>query len=153
MLKCVIVDDEQKSCKTLSTLVERYTEGVTVCASAASVAEGIRVISEVKPQLVFLDISMPDGTGFDLLDRMGEKQFELIFTTAYSEYAVRAIKMQAADYLLKPIDIAELQQAVAGVKKKNGARAGWGSEQPQLKHTAPAHKDTIAITVNGGLEF
>ncbi|HTN16695.1 MAG TPA: LytTR family DNA-binding domain-containing protein [Chitinophagaceae bacterium] len=151
MLKCVIVDDERKSCKTLSTLIERYTEGITVCAEAASVAEGVRVINEVKPQLVFLDISMPDGTGFDLLDGIEDKKFELIFTTAYSEYAVRAIKMQAADYLLKPIDIAELQQAVANVKKSY-AKTVSGSEHPQLVHSG-LYQDKIAIPVNGGLEF
>lgn len=151
MLKAVIIDDEQKSCNTLSTLIGRYTEGVEVCGMAKNVAEGIRLIQELAPQLVFLDISMPDGTGFDLLERIGDKKFELIFTTAYHEYAVRAIKMQAADYLLKPIDIAELRNAVALVKSKMPALQV--NEHAPLLPAEQRCKDKIAVSVNGGLAF
>jgi two-component system LytT family response regulator len=155
MLRCVIVDDEKKSCNTLATLIERYTEGLEVCAVAGNVADGVRVINELRPQLVFLDISMPDGTGFDLLERIEDKKFGLVFTTAYDEYAIRAIKMQAIDYLLKPINIAELQQAVGKVKDKLQPSEQPGSSGLQLINNHPGHKykDKIAVTVNGGLEF
>ncbi len=156
MLRSVIIDDEKKSRNTLSTLIERYSEGITVCAEAANVAHGIKVINEVKPKLVFLDISMPDGTGFDLLDNFKEKDFELIFTTAYNEYAIKAIKVQAIDYILKPINISELQNAINKVREKIIATAAVQSntlQQINTGNTEYKRQDKIAVTVNGGLEF
>lgn len=155
MLRSVIIDDEKKSRNTLSTLIERYTNGVTVCAEATNVANGIKVINEVRPKLIFLDISMPDGTGFDLLDNLIDKKIELIFTTAYSEYAIKAIKMQAIDYLLKPINILELQNAINKVQDKimTAEKSDNSSLQYINKNAEHRYKDKIGISVNGGLEF
>ena len=155
MLRSVIIDDEKKSRNTLSTLIERYSEGVVVCGEATCVSHGVKIINEVKPKLVFLDISMPDGSGFDLLDKFRHKDFELIFTTAYSEYAIKAIKAQAIDYLLKPINILELQNAISKVMDRAVTSAEAQSNSLRLinNNAQQKHPDTIAVSVNGGLEF
>lgn len=118
MLKSIIVDDESKSRESLRILIEDFCEGVEVCALCQNVDEGIKAIQEYKPDVIFLDIQMQRETGFDLLTRIKNINFEIIFTTAYSEYAIRAFKFSAIDYLLKPIDIEELKLAIGKLNKK-----------------------------------
>jgi two-component system LytT family response regulator len=118
MLKSIIVDDELKSRESLRILIEDFCEGVKVCALCQSVDDGIAAIEEHKPDVVFLDIKMQRETGFDLLARIPEINFEVIFTTAYSEYAIKAFRFSAIDYLLKPIDIEELKLALSKVTRK-----------------------------------
>ena len=118
MLKAVIVDDELKSRENLQILLNDFCENVTVLALASTIAEGLKAIKEVQPDIVFLDIQMHKETGFDLLRKLDKIDFEVIFTTAHSEYAIEAIKFAAIDYLLKPIDIADLRKAVSKVEKK-----------------------------------
>lgn len=118
MLKSVIVDDEAKSRESLRILIEDFCDDVKVCASCQNVDEGIDAIEKYKPEVVFLDIQMQRETGFDLLTRIKDINFEVIFTTAYSEYAIKAFKFSAIDYLLKPIDISELKEALGKVNKK-----------------------------------
>lgn len=118
MLKGIIVDDETKSRESLKILVEDFCGNVEVCAVCKSVDEGIKAIQDHKPEIVFLDIQLHRETGFDLLTRIKDINFEIIFTTAYSEYAIKAFKFSAIDYLLKPIDIEELRRAVGKVDKK-----------------------------------
>jgi two-component system, LytTR family, response regulator len=118
MLKGIIVDDETKSRESLRILIEDFCENVEVCALCQNVEEGIRAINEHHPDIVFLDIQLQRETGFDLLTRIKEVNFEVIFTTAYSEYAIQAFKFSAIDYLLKPIDINELKRAIGKVNKK-----------------------------------
>ena len=116
MLRTVIIDDEEKSRQSLKRWLLKYCSGVGVVGVADGVASGIECIKEHKPDLVMLDIRMQDGTGFDLLKEIGPLTFQLIFTTAYDEYAVKAFKFSAVDYLLKPIDIEELEAAIDRVK-------------------------------------
>ncbi|MCW5909481.1 MAG: response regulator transcription factor [Cyclobacteriaceae bacterium] len=118
MLKCIIVDDESKSRESLRILIEDFCDSVKVCALCQNVDEGIQAIKEHKPEVVFLDIQLQRETGFDLLTRIKDINFEVIFTTAYSEYAIKAFKFSAIDYLLKPIDIDELKMALGKVNKK-----------------------------------
>jgi two-component system LytT family response regulator len=118
MLKSVIVDDEFKSRESLRILIEDFCEDVKVCALCQSVDEGIQAIQEYTPEVVFLDIKMQRETGFDLLTKIKNIDFEVIFTTAHSEYAIKAFRFSAIDYLLKPIDIEELKRALAKVNKK-----------------------------------
>lgn len=99
-------------------LLEDFCEGIKVCALCQNVDEGIKAIKEHKPEIVFLDIQMQRETGFDLLTRIRDINFEVIFTTAHSEYAIKAFKFSAIDYLLKPIDIQELKHAIEKVNKK-----------------------------------
>lgn len=112
MIKAIIVDDEVKSQSSLFKLLERFCPDVEVIGFANSVQSAVEIINKEKPDLVFLDISMPDGDGFEVLDQVHSRQFEVIFTTAYNEYALKAIQFSALHYLLKPINYTELKDAV-----------------------------------------
>jgi two-component system LytT family response regulator len=116
-ITAVIVEDEMASRETLRSYLQSYCLDVEVLAEAESVDSGIAMIRQHDPQLVFLDIEMPFGNAFDLLEQVGEISFETIFVTAYSHYAVRALNCSASYYLLKPLDIDELISAVDKVKK------------------------------------
>jgi len=118
MLKAVIVDDEQKSRENLMVLLDDFCQNVAVLAMASTVNEGLDAVKNTQPDILFLDIQMHKETGFDLLRRIDKIDFEIIFTTAHSEYAIEAIKFAAIDYLLKPIDITDLRKAVKRVEKK-----------------------------------
>ncbi|MDF2193582.1 LytTR family DNA-binding domain-containing protein [Paraflavitalea sp. CAU 1676] len=112
MIKAIIIDDEPYCCEVLSTLLEKYCPTVTVEAVCHSAAEAMQAITNHPVQLVFLDIEMPHMNGFQLLEKLPHINFDLIFTTSYDQYALKAIKFSALDYLLKPIDRIELQAAV-----------------------------------------
>lgn len=109
MISAVIVDDELSGRKILMQLIARHLEDVEVVGVAGSVDEGRALIEEVRPGLIFLDIDMKDGTGFDLLESLSFRDFSLIFVTAYSEFALKAFRFYAIGYLLKPVNIDELK--------------------------------------------
>ncbi|MEO8887223.1 MAG: response regulator [Mucilaginibacter sp.] len=111
-MKALIVDDETSNQENLQQLLKVYADDVQVCAVAESVDDALVAIKRHQPQLVFLDIQLHTQTGFDLLQQLGEITFEIIFITAYNQYAIQAIKFSALDYLLKPIDIDELVAAI-----------------------------------------
>lgn len=115
MLTAIIVDDEPYCCETLSTLLERYCPDVKILETCNSGDAALKAITKLQPQLVFLDIEMPHMNGFELLEKIPAINFELIFTTSYDQYAIKAIRFSAMDYLLKPIDREELQKAVQKV--------------------------------------
>jgi len=112
MLTAIIVDDEPYCCETLAVLLQRYCPDVRVTAICSSSAEALKAIQALQPQLLFLDIEMPHMNGFELLEKLPQINFELIFTTSYDQYAIKAIRFSALDYLLKPIDREELVRAV-----------------------------------------
>lgn len=118
MMNAVIIDDELNGIKSLELLLSKYCPDVKVVASGSSPQKGIEIIHDYRPEIVFLDIHMPVMNGFDLLEKLNYRDFYLIFTTAYREYALKALKMNAFDYLLKPIDFEELKQAVEKIKLK-----------------------------------
>ena len=118
MLKAIIVDDEPKARENLQLLLHDFVKGVEVVALCQNIAEAVSAVEKFSPEVVFLDIQLQRETGFDLLTKLKEINFEVIFTTAYTEYAIKAFKFSAIDYLLKPIDIEELQKAVAKVEKR-----------------------------------
>lgn len=154
MLKSVIVDDETKSGESLKILIEDFCDDVEVCAICKSVDEGIVAIHEHNPDVVFLDIQMQRETGFDLLERLPEINFEVIFTTAHSEYAIKAFKFSAIDYLLKPIDLEELKASLAKVRKKLGQGIGARLQQlmRNLKETS-GENYKLALPTTDGLFF
>jgi len=112
MIKTVLIDDEEKSRRSLEQLLQRYCPGIRLIGEAASAGDAVKLINSLKPELVFMDIAMPDGTGFDVLERCAEKQFGVIFVTAFEEHAMRAFQFAALHYLLKPVNYLELQAAV-----------------------------------------
>ena len=121
MIRTVIIEDEQKSREMLAAIIEKNCPQLQIVGLAKNVSEGVEAIKRENPDLVFLDISMQDGSGFDLLQKVQGHKFELIFATASDQYAIKAIKYSACDYLLKPIDIEELVNAVERVAKKKTA--------------------------------
>src|SRR5258708_7471353 len=118
MLKAIIVDDEPYCSETLSTLLERYCPEVEVAAICNSGALALKAITAQKPQLVFLDIEMPHMNGFQLLEKLPAIDFDMVFTTSYDQYAIKAIRFSALDYLLKPVDREELKNAVLKVLQR-----------------------------------
>ena len=115
MIRAIIVDDEPYCCDTLETMLEKYCPDVQLVAVCHSGEEAITAINQQKPDLVFLDIEMPRMNGFDMLQKIGTINFEIIFTTSFDQYALRAIRFSALDYLLKPIDKEDLQTAAQKV--------------------------------------
>jgi len=158
MLKSIIIDDELKSRESLRILIEDFCEGVAVSALCQNVAEGLAAIEKHRPDVIFLDIQMQRETGFDLLNKIKQINFEVIFTTAYSEYAIKAFKFSAIDYLLKPIDIEELKAALLKVEKKIGGSINGrlqqlmdnlkGGNTANFKLALPTSDGLIFIKVN-----
>lgn len=120
MIRAILIDDEKHCRETLAIQLERYCPEVQLLAQCSSAAEGLRVIKEQKPDLVFLDVEMPLMNGFEMLQQLSDISFEVIFTTGYDAYAIKAIRFSALDYLLKPIDRDELQKAVAKARQHSG---------------------------------
>lgn len=111
-IKTVLVDDEKSSLIIMQKLLEKHTPQVEIIATAQSVTEGIKVIEETKPELVFLDISMPDGDGFEVIEKVNFKDFQVIFSTAYDQYAIRAFEVAALHYILKPVKSEDLIESL-----------------------------------------
>ena len=125
MLKSIIVDDELKSRESLKKLLTNFCgHTIDVCATCQNVNEALVAIDKYKPDVVFLDVQMQGESGFDLLEKLTVIDFEVIFTTAHSEFALRAIKFSPSDYLLKPVNIEELQNAIIRVKGKQDKSSG-----------------------------
>ena len=118
MLKTLIIEDEEKSRDVLLKIIEKNCPELVITGMASNVAEGVEKIKSLQPDLVFLDITMPDGSGFDVLEQVQGYKFDLIFATASNHHAVRAFKYSACDYLLKPIDAEELKAAVERIMQR-----------------------------------
>jgi two-component system LytT family response regulator len=117
-IRSIIIDDEPNNVENLQTIIHTYCPEVEVVATAFNAADGIDAIKTHKPDLIFLDIQMPGGSGFDLLKAFTSINFEVIFITAFDQYGIQAIKFSALDYLLKPINITEFKQAIAKARDK-----------------------------------
>lgn len=113
MLRTVIIDDEAKAREGIKQMIDLYGNGeVEIVGNGKDVKSGVQAINKHSPDLVLLDIKMPDGTGFDVLNQFGKIDFDVIFITAFEEYAIKAFKFSALDYILKPIDPEELQKTL-----------------------------------------
>lgn len=154
MLKSIIIDDEVNSRKTLDKLIKNFCPDVEVIALADSIKHGMAEIKKNNPDLIFLDIEMPGGSGFDLLENISPVNFEVIFTTAYDHYAVQAFKFSALDYLLKPIDVKELIAAIEKVKKKKDSQSTNKNLENFLKNLPNfQNNNKIALPTHEGLIF
>src|SRR5688500_4887357 len=118
MIRTVVIEDEEHSRRMLMAMLHEHCRQINIVAEADSVKTGVAAIAEQKPQLVFMDIELKSETSFEILEQLPEIDFELIFTTAFDHYALKAIKFCAIDYLLKPIDLNELRVAVSKAEKR-----------------------------------
>jgi two-component system, LytTR family, response regulator len=128
-MKAILIDDERDALEMLEWIIKKNSPEVEIIAMCDSALDGLEKIKDLKPELVFLDIEMPQLNGFDLLERLGKYDFEVIFTTAYNQFAIKALKICALDYLLKPIDGEELK---AAVKKAISRKSKVSSEQLEM---------------------
>ncbi|MBD2753581.1 LytR/AlgR family response regulator transcription factor [Spirosoma validum] len=128
-MTALIIDDEKHCRDVLSLLLKRYCPIVQIAATCANGAEGQVAIETLRPDLVFLDIEMPGMNGFDMLEACRYTDFQVIFTTAFNEYAIKAIRHNALDYILKPVDKDELIHAVAKAQQKQNTQSPSGIEQ------------------------
>lgn len=153
MTQFVIIDDEVHARATLRNFLTSYCPNVEIVGEADGVMSGLKLLRQVKPQVVLLDIQMKDGTGFDLLDKFREPEFSVIFTTAFDEFAIKAFKYNAVDYLLKPISIDELIQTVDKITSAIGKELS----QEQLKGLKEASEsrtlERIVLSSSEGLHF
>jgi len=118
VIKTFIVDDEIDAISSIKIILESYCNNIEIVGSATSISEALIKIPELKPNLLILDIEMPFGSGFDLLEKLIYTDFETIFVTAYNNYAIKAFKYSAVDYILKPIDIDEIKAAISRCQVK-----------------------------------
>jgi two-component system, LytTR family, response regulator len=129
VIRAVIVDDEFHSGNVLMKILEQEHPYVRVVGQAANISDAVKLIGEVRPSLVFLDVRLGRESGFELLDKIRGVHFETIFITAHHEFALKAIKSDAVDYLLKPVDLKDLKDAMTKVAKKLSARPAGSSDQ------------------------
>ncbi|MBP8033653.1 MAG: response regulator transcription factor [Bacteroidia bacterium] len=152
-MNAIIIDDEERARNTLSSLLLNYCPEITVLATCANVPDGVLAINKHKPDVVFLDIEMPDYNGFELLGFFREIDFDIIFVTAYSEYAIKAFEISAVDYILKPIDIDQLKNSVEKLKQKKL----HSQMQEQIELLKESYKGDdirkIALSMSNGLTF
>lgn len=135
-LKAIIIEDEANSREILRNYLEKYCKNVQLEGEAASIQDGLELLKKNAPDLVFLDVEMPFGNAFDLLEKVPDRAFETVFVTAYDHYAIDALNNHAAYYLMKPINIDELVRAVeyvSDVKEKENALEGQ-LVQPKIKN-------------------
>lgn len=152
-MKIILIDDEEGARITLAGLLTHYCEGVEIVAVCSNVPDGVIAINKHQPDVVLLDVEMPEYNGFELLDFFKEITFEIVFVTAYSQYAIRAFEVSAIDYLLKPVEIEALKNAVEKVKQKR--------QQANIMQRLQLMKETykgddirkIALPMNDGLLF
>jgi two-component system, LytTR family, response regulator len=150
-IKSIIVDDEVIAREVLENYLTKYCPAIEITGQAAHIKEAVPMIKLLQPQLVFLDVEMPFGNAFDLLEACGDQQFETIFITAYSEYSLKALNLSAAYYILKPIDIMELIAAVNKVQTALLKKEDFNRTQVLLQNLKlkPEKQQIILPTLQG----
>ena len=153
-LKTIIVEDEKHSREALKNLIQNYCTDVEIIGEAASVDDSVKLIRRTMPDVVFSDIELQPGTGFEVLEQVKDLDFDVVFTTAFDQYAIKAIKLSSIDYLLKPIGIEELQAAVEKCRLKKGELIRQQQKDILLDHVQnQGHARKICLATNDGLEF
>lgn len=152
-IKAIIIDDEEGARIALSSLITSFIPEVEIVDQCSSVPQGVKSINKYKPELVFLDIEMPEYNGFELFDFFREIDFEIVFVTAYSHYAVRAFEVSSVDYILKPVEIENLKSAVEKVKEKKNYRNIMQRLDVMKETFKNGDISKIAVPVSDGLLF
>lgn len=154
MIKSIIIDDEQHCVKALIKDIQQHCPLIELVDSCYSAKEGIMAIKKLNPDLVFLDVEMPWMNGFEMLEVLGDVNFSIIFTTAHGEFAAKAFRISAVDYLLKPIDANDLKAAVLKVEKKMDEGSSVQHISNLLRNMRqPSAEQKIALPQREGYEF
>jgi len=154
-LKTIVIDDEPDARGFISSIATEYCPDVDIVGTAGDIKEGVEKITSLKPDLVFLDVEMPHGTGFDVLTEFPDKNFDVIFITAFNHYAIQAIRFSAVDYILKPININEFIAAVDKVVKKRKVSTDRGNDNIKvlLENIRSGMPSRLAIPTSDGMEY
>lgn len=154
-LKAILVDDEEKALKSLQIKVKRFFPDISILATIQNPVEAVQIIEEQKPDLVFLDIEMPQLNGFDVLQKFEKPNFEIIFVTAYSDYAIEAIQHCAIGYIVKPIDDSELKSAVENALKNRKLKTALEKNKTLIENlkNQQSTDSKIIIPSQKGLDF
>lgn len=155
MIRCVIIDDETNSLEMMEWLLATYCPQVSVMAMCNSGILGIEAIRRHQPEVVFLDIEMPHMNGFDMLEQFDKLSFDVVFCTAYDQFAIKAFKYSALNYLLKPVDPEDLQETIRRIESKQTApsREQIDLLLQQLRQVNKPAPSRIALTTNDGMIF
>jgi len=154
MIRSIIIDDEQHCVRSLLSDLQQHCPTIEVLDSCYSAKEGIMAIKKLNPDLVFLDVEMPWMNGFEMLEVLGDVNFSIIFTTAHDEFAAKAFRISAVDYLLKPIDANDLKTAVSKVERKMEEGSSLGHITNLLRNIRqPSAEQKIALPQREGYEF
>ncbi|MEE4196963.1 MAG: LytTR family DNA-binding domain-containing protein [Bacteroidales bacterium] len=156
MRTCIIIDDEKNAREALEKIIQRYfSSQLQIVFIADSVKEGVFAINKYRPELVFLDIEMPEENGFKLFDYFDIYNFEVIFTTAYKQYAIDAIKFAALDYLLKPINYIDLRDVLTRLEKKQNKSPNTAQIEAFLSNLNhdPGNFNKIALPTLDGFQM
>jgi two-component system LytT family response regulator len=154
-IKTIIVEDEEKTLFVINDLIQRYAPDLEVCGTASHVDPAIRLIESEQPLVVFMDVQIGDGTGFDVLHALQMRAFELVFITAYDSYALEAIRFAAIDYLLKPVGIADFKTAIERVEARLKEKSQFTKLEMLLYNLAQteAANKKLSIPSVTGYEF
>lgn len=153
MIKTIIIDDENNALEVLEIMLKKYCPEVEILEKCNSGNAGIEAIEKHKPDLVFLDIEMPHINGFDVLNATKRYKYKVIFTTAYNQFAIKAFKFSAIDYLLKPIDFEELKEAVKKIASTENHSTFEENLQKLMAQIQQPKQKRIALPINNSLQF
>jgi two-component system LytT family response regulator len=154
MLQAVIVDDEKKAVQSLAWELTNFSDEINVVASFTDPFEALRFLNNNSPDCLFLDIEMPTMDGFQFIKKLSNKEFPVVITTAYNQYAIKALKNEAIDYLLKPIDTEDLKDTIVKIKKFNARTyAADNLEKILLNFSANEKHKKITFNTDGKLIF
>jgi len=149
-ISAIIVDDEKKSRNVLRSLLEQFSTEISLVGEAANVENAYHLITNKTPQLVFLDIRMPHENGFELLKKFDDIPFEIIFITSFDKYAINAIKFSALDYLLKPVEVTDLKEAIKKAVKSISLKTNKHTQIINLLHNLSPETEDRKIAVHAG---
>lgn len=153
MLRAVLIDDDESNLSSLSEKLSKHCQQVEIISRCDNADDGMKVIENLNPDIVFLDIEMPVMNGFVMLQQLTYKDFALIFVTAYDHYAIKAIRYSALDYLVKPVEIEELKAAVSKAEISRSNRSSHLQLDLLLEQLHKKHPRRITIPITDGLQF
>ncbi|MBL0335881.1 MAG: response regulator transcription factor [Chitinophagaceae bacterium] len=155
MIRCILIDDEKNALEMMEWLLKTYCPDVEIVAMCNSSELGVEAIRQHRPDLVFLDIEMPKMNGFDMLEKFDKLFFEVVFCTAYDQFAIKAFKYSALNYLLKPVDPDDLKATISRINEKKSApsREQFDLLLQNMKQREKSTPQRIALTTGDGLIF